>query len=247
MEGKVALICAQLEDLAMREIDPTFSWSKRRAPRRPPRQRHRLVKRPLVAPFGPAKQLGHLAKAAAQTRESDPARPVVVIADGAAWIKQEQGRHFPQATCLLDWAHLWRQVRHAILTAARAKGLSTSGGDYQLFWHRTHLWQGNVEQGLEGLRRLSTDLPAEALKPAREAMGYLEHQRPWMSSSEHWTAKGYPVGSGMLERAVAIVLNRRMKKRGMRWCRANATAVAALRTDLLNDDWITPQRLRAFP
>jgi hypothetical protein len=38
-----------------------------------------------------------------------------------------------------------------------------------------------------------------------------------------------------------------MKKRGMRWKRPNATAIVALRTDLLNDDGVTPQRLRAFP
>ncbi len=51
----------------------------------------------------------------------------------------------------------------------------------------------------------------------------------------------------MIERAVAVVINRRMKKRGMRWCRPNATAVVALRTDLRNSDWILPQRLRSFP
>jgi hypothetical protein len=247
MEGKVAVICSQMEDLPLREIDRTFSWSKRGAPRRPPRQRHRLAKRRLVATFGPSKQLGQQAKAAAQALSSDAARPVVVIADGADWIKQEQGRHFPQATCILDWAHLWRKVRHAILTAARAKALSVHARDYQLFWHRTHLWQGNVEQALDGLRRLSTDLPAEALKPVREAMRYLDHQRPWIGSYERWKAQGYPVGSGMIERAVAIVINRRMKKRGMRWCRPNATAIVALRTDLLNDDWVTPQQLRSFP
>jgi hypothetical protein len=50
-----------------------------------------------------------------------------------------------------------------------------------------------------------------------------------------------------LERAMALVINRRMKKRGMRWCRPNVTAVVALRTDLLNEDWILPQQLRAFP
>jgi hypothetical protein len=59
--------------------------------------------------------------------------------------------------------------------------------------------------------------------------------------------RGYPVGSGMIERAVSLVINRRMKKRGMRWCRPNATAIVALRIALLNDDWVTPQRLRAFP
>lgn len=51
----------------------------------------------------------------------------------------------------------------------------------------------------------------------------------------------------MIERAVAIVINRRMKKRGMRWCRSNATAIVALRADVLNEDWVTPQLLRSFP
>jgi hypothetical protein len=51
----------------------------------------------------------------------------------------------------------------------------------------------------------------------------------------------------MIERVVALVINRRMKKRGMRWRRPNATAVFALRTDLLNDDWMTPQPVRSFP
>ena len=55
------------------------------------------------------------------------------------------------------------------------------------------------------------------------------------------------MGSGMIERAGAIVINRRMNKRGMRWCRSNATAMVALRADLLNDDWGTPQPLRASP
>ena len=138
-------------------------------------------------------------------------------------------------------------MRHAILVAARAKGLSAQARDYQLWWHRTYLWQGHVEQALEGLRRLATDLPAEALKPVQEAIRYLENQRPWIGSYERWKAQGYPVGSGLIERAVALVINRRMKKRGMRWCRPNATAIVALRTDLLNDDWDTPQQLRSYP
>ncbi|HEU5377400.1 MAG TPA: hypothetical protein VFV38_18415 [Ktedonobacteraceae bacterium] len=75
----------------------------------------------------------------------------------------------------------------------------------------------------------------------------MENQRAWIGSYENWRKQGYPVGSGMIERAVAIVINRRMKKRGMRWCRANATAVVALRADVLNEDWNAPQRLRAYP
>jgi hypothetical protein len=147
----------------------------------------------------------------------------------------------------LQGAHLWREVSHAIRAAARAKPLSERERDYQLFLHRFWLWHGGVDQAVQGLRTLGTGLAAEPSDAIEKAITYLEHERPWIGSYEHWRTLGYPVGSGMIERAVAIVINRRMKKRGMRWCRSNATAVGALRTDLLNDDWILPQRLRTFP
>jgi hypothetical protein len=247
MEGKVAVVCSRVEDLPMPTDCTSFADWRHRAPRHPPRQRHRLAQRRSVATFGPSKQIGQQAKAAAQTLGGNSARPVVIIADGAEWIKKEQGRHFPQATCMLDWAHLWREIRGAIYAAARDKPLSASERDYQVLVHRSWLWHGNVDQAVQGLRRLATGLPAEALGPLKEAISYLEHQRSWIGSYELCKAQGYPVGSGMIERAVALVINRRMKKRGMRWKRVNGTAVVALRTDLLNEDWITPQRLRAFP
>lgn len=247
MEGKVGVICSQMEDLPMPVYDTTFSWSKRGGPRRPPRQRHRLSKRRYVATFGPSRQIGEQAKAAAQALDANPKRPVVVIADGAAWIKKEQGKHFPQATCILDWAHLWREVRQAILPAARGKALCEQTRDYQLYLQRTRLWLGSIDLALQGLGDLAKDLPAESLKPVREAIRYVNNQRSWMGSYEQWRKQGYPVGSGMIERAVSLVINRRMKKRGMRWCRSNATAIVALRADVLNDDWITAQQSSAFP
>ena len=247
MEGKVAVVCAQMEDLPLPAYSTTFWWSARGGPRHPPRQRHRLAKRRYVATFAPASQLGKLAEAAARRVSEDATGPVVVVADGAQWIKTEQIRHFPRATGILDWAHLWREVSHAIRAATRAKLLSEREGDYQLYVHRSWLWHGKVEQAVQGLRTLATGLPARQEKPFGRRSPDLEHQRPWIGSYEHWRKLGYPVGSGMIERAVALVINRRMKKRGMRWRRANGTAVVALRTDLLNDDWMTPQRLRAFP
>jgi hypothetical protein len=100
-------------------------------------------------------------------------------------------------------------LNHALMTAARAKALWEQAGDYQLHFHRCSLWQGDVDQALQGLRALSSGLPAEALKPLEKAIRYLENQRPWIGSYERWKAQGYPVGSAMIERAVAIVINRR--------------------------------------
>jgi hypothetical protein len=227
MEGKVAVVCSRMQDLPMRAYSTTFSWSKRGVPRHPPRQRHRLLERRFVATFAPARQLGQQAKATARTLCDDPSRPVVVVADGAEWIQQEPARHFPQATCILDWAHLWREVSHAIRAAARAKALSERQRDYQLYVHRFWLWHGGVDQALQGLRDLGAGLCDEPLEAIKTAMRYVEHQRSWIGSDEQWRKQGYPVGSGMIERAVALVINRRMKKRGMRWCRVNATAIVA--------------------
>jgi hypothetical protein len=70
-----------------------------------------------------------------------------------------------------------------------------------------------------------------------EAIRYLETQKDWLGDYEQWQADGYPVGSGLVERAVTVVINMRMKKRGMRWKRANATAVVALRVQRINADW----------
>jgi transposase-like protein len=247
MEGKVAVVCSHMEDLPMPKPSSTFSWSQRGGPRRPPRQRHRLVKRRYVATFAPAKQLGELAAAAARRVRQDPKQPEVVIADGASWIKTEQQRHFPGATCILDWAHLWREVRGTLQAIGRAKDLSAEQQSYQRSLYRSRLWQGEVELVIRGLNDLDEGLEPEVREKLRQTIGYLRHQRTWMGSYEKWKQQGYPVGSGMIERAVSLVINRRMKKRGMRWLRPNATAVVALRTDALNEDWITSQPLRFFP
>jgi hypothetical protein len=86
---------------------------------------------------------------------------------------------------------------------------------------------------LQNLRPITGEVPP----PMEEAILYLETQKGWMGNYQQWQADGYPVGSGLVERAVAVVINMRMKKRGMRWKRANATAAVALRVQRINADW----------
>lgn len=98
------------------------------------------------------------------------------------------------------------------------------------------LWQGEREQALAHLHSLRPTT-GEVPPPLEDAIRYLETQKDWLGNYEQWQNDGYPVGSGLVERAVAIVINMRMKKRGMRWKRANATAVVALRVQRINADW----------
>ena len=218
MEGKIGVVASQVESVGKHG-------------------RHRLSRRRYVATFGPAEEVGRLAYAAACDLGATEAQQQVVLGDGAEWIKTQAEEHFPEAVKILDWPHLWRKIQaavRAIQPGKRAARRTWRKAQYEVLlpW----LWAGERAQALQQLQRLrpsSGDVP-----PALEdAIRFLETQQDWLGNYEHWQEQGYPVGSGLVERAVALVINVRMKKRGMRWKRANASAVVALRIQRINDDW----------
>src|SRR5512146_272919 len=218
MEGKIAVLASQVEAVGKRG-------------------RHRLSRRRYVATFGPAEELGRLTYAAACELGATEARQQVVLGDGADWIKTQANEHFPDALKILDWPHLWRKVQAAVRAVQPGKHPTRRA------WRKAQyevllplLWEGERLGALTHLHHLrpsTGDVP-----PALEdAIRYLETQQDWLGNYAHWQEQGYPVGSGLVERAVALVINLRMKKRGMRWKRANATAVVALRVQRINADW----------
>jgi hypothetical protein len=218
MEGKIGVVASQVDAVGKQG-------------------RHRLSKRRYVATFGPADELGMLTYAAACELEATEAKQQVVLGDGADWIKTQANEHFPDAVKILDWPHLWRKIRTAVRSVQPGKRPARRA------WRKEQyemllplLWQGEREQALTHLHSLCPTT-GEVPPSLEDAIRYLETQRDWMGNYERWQEQGYPVGSGLVERAVAVVINARMKKRGMRWKRANATAVVALRVQRINADW----------
>lgn len=218
MEGKIAVLASQMEAVGKCG-------------------RHRLSRRRYVATFGPAEEVGRLAYAAACALHATEAQQQVVLGDGADWIKTQAREHFPDAVKILDWPHLWRKIQAAV------RVLQPGNHPTRRAWRKQQydglvplLWSGEHAQALQYLRSLC---PARGdVPPAVEAaLRYLETQQDWLGNYARWQEQGYPVGSGLVERAVALVINVRMKKRGMRWKRDNATAVVALRVQRINTDW----------
>lgn len=198
--------------------------------------RQRLIPRCYVATFGTGEQVGVLTYAATARLGGDGAREQVVLADGAAWIKRQAALHFPEAVDFLDWA----QVARALHKAIRAVRPGRVHRELRRELHRTLpdlLWHGDLEATLAALRTLRPEPPAEPIPVLEQTVRYLEGQRAWLGDYAAWQEAGYPVGSGLIERAVAVVINWRMKGRGMRWRRANASAVVALRVRELNAGW----------
>jgi hypothetical protein len=198
--------------------------------------RQRLAPRRYVATFGTSEQVGQLAGAAAVALEGYAAREQLVVGDGAEWIKTQAADHFPEAVGILDWAHVERAVHKAIRAAC-------PGPAQRARRHDLHqqipdaLWHGEWQTAVGALQALRPPAPAEPVATLEETLRYLEGQHRWLGDYAAWQAAGYPVGSGCIERAVALVINWRMKKRGMRWCRPNADALVALRVRHLNAAW----------
>ena len=67
-----------------------------------------------------------------------------------------------------------------------------------------------------------------------DGASWIKTQHDWIGNYDDGQAQGYAVGSGLVERAEARVINLRMKKRCMRWKRTNASAVVALRVQHIN-------------
>lgn len=216
MEGKVGVVATEVEAVGRRG-------------------RHRLTRRRYVATFDDADRVGRLTYAAAHAIGGDRAPRQTVLGDGAEWIKTQAALHFPDATTILDWPHLARAVHKAI----RAARPGPANRALRREAHRAIpalLWHGDVDGAGLALGAL---LPAGAAPPSAvtETLAYIQAQRTWIGDYAAWQAAGEPIGSGLVEREVALVINRRLKRQGMRWRRINADALVALRVRTINAAW----------
>lgn len=216
MEGKVGVVATEVAAVGRRG-------------------RRRLARRRYVATVGDAERVGVLTYAAAHALGGAQATRQTVLGDGADWIKTQADLHFPDATKILDWPHLARTV-HKAIRAARPGRAHREARRAAHALVPALLWDGEVEAAATELADL---LPpgAEPVAALDDALGYLASQRAWLGDYGAWRDAGEPVGSGLVEREVALVINRRMKRQGMRWRRANADAVVALRARAINDSW----------
>lgn len=210
-------------------------------------RRWRFATHRYAATFASSAVLGQQAAAAVEQVQRAPSE-LVVISDGAHWIKKETQKYFPEATCILDWPHLWRTIAKAVRAVGLAREADHKWIEKQLQQLSDLLWNGEVEAAqaiLEGWQHEQQGHPP--FKALTTALTYLKLQRDWIGKYEQWRRQGYPVGSGIIERTVALVINRRMKRQGRSWLRRNATSVVALRVALLNDECPFLAATHSFP
>ena len=203
------------------------------------RERRRLGNRRYAATLNGAELWGKLVYAQASKRGVERIGRLRLLGDGARWIDTVGDEHFARAKRILDLWHLERQG---------SRGLKAVIDDHEeLTRQRAQLSQllrrgqgDEVLTVLRGLAAQQTSAGDGAAMPQKlsATITYVAGHRQAIVDDEAEQAAGEHVGSGAVEKAGDIVVNRRFKgRRGMRWWRANADGILALRILHLNRDW----------
>jgi Uncharacterised protein family (UPF0236) len=182
-----------------------------------------------------AEEFGPFLYALAQHCGLDRALEVVILGDGARWIRRLVEQHFPHAVHIVDLyharEHVWK-VANAAYGSGTPQGASWAKQADDLLSH------GKIEQLIELIEKLP---PAPIEPGASRSVPEIEADY-FRSNAERmryptFRAKGMHIGSGIAEAACKTVVSTRAKRSGMRWTPDGLDAVLALRTSVLNQSY----------
>jgi len=180
-----------------------------------------------VGTFAGSLGLGILLRQEAMRRGLDRAQQVVFLGDGAAWVWESARLNFPGAVQILDFYHATEyvgEIASLLFGCDEAK---------------------RVRQRDEWIHRMKETDPSAMLQQVREIMdagsfsqeeiekingkiAYFENQAGRTRYGE-FRAKGYFIGSGVVEAGCKCVVGRRLKQSGMFWSEAGAENLLSLR------------------
>ena len=165
-------------------------------------------------------------------RGVEKAELVLAINDGAEWIQETVDLHRPDAVRILDWAHASSHV-HDAGHAFFGEGCGA--------WCEAQLAilrHGEPIDVIVELARLADTLDAEHPAQATVAQNliYLAKRYDQIQYAAY-SARGYPIGSGIVESANRTVVQARLKGAGMHWAPSSVNPILALRSAACSDRW----------
>lgn len=200
-----------------------------------PPQRPRPVLKELRATLeGKALAVGRLAERA-RLRAGPPVQDRVALTDGAEPLQQQMQTQLPDFTLVLDIIHATEYLWDS------ATALLGESSPERSPWVRRHLEQILIGQTTAVITALAQDCDqpertATQVAALRKTIGYYQRNLPYMQY-DVYLARGWPIGTGVVEGACGHVVKDRMEQAGMRWTKAGAQAMLDLRAVRLSGDW----------
>jgi len=197
-----------------------------------------LLERAYTAAAQSAEEFGWQLAALAQAWQADVYAELIAIGDGAKSNWSVFAKHFPRALQILDFLHASQHL------FAAAEAVFGKGNEVARTWWQS--WSQTLKE--QGPFPVLAEL-ATLQAPTAQAQEDLERERAYLQSNAlrmdypGYRARGLMIGSGPVEAACKVIVGQRLKQAGMRWSRAGAGAVLALRTRVLSGEYETIQKV----
>jgi len=160
-------------------------------------------------------------------RGLDHGQLVTSTNDGAPWIERVTRLNFPDVPQIIDWSHA---AGHVWTVAHAVQGEHTPAAQRWADTQLDALWEGHVAELVQTLDRLHLD--SESYPPlVQQAPDYFRTRQNQMQYDQ-FRAKGWPLGSGVVESAANTVVHHRLKRPGRGWKREYAQAMLAALCEL---------------
>jgi len=172
-----------------------------------------------------------------ETHRRGTARAGVVCAvmDGAPWLQEWVRVHCPDAVRILDFPHAAQHLALAAATFGAGSAAATAWLDTQCHLLK-HTGAAPVLAALRALPVAAAVAPVSAGATRDAVLRYLETRREQIAYAD-FVARGYPIGSGMVESANKLVVEARLKGSGMHWAREQVNPMVALRALACGERW----------
>lgn len=160
---------------------------------------------------------------------------LVCILDGEPHLWRLVRKYFPLAFFVLDIFHVLEHLADVAHCFFKEKSPEAK----QFVRQRLRmLLTGNAGRVIGGLKQIMTKrkLTKSQRYRIKQVIGYLERNKQNMRY-DVCLARGYPIGSGVIEGACRNLINDRLELTGMRWTFHGAESMIRLRSVYLNSDW----------
>jgi len=208
-----------------------------------PHERPERLRTHYIADVMKAEEFGWELYRAAERMGVRQAKRTVVLGDGAAWIWNIAGFHFPDAVQIVDWYH----ATERLWTVANAS--FTEGSDEARDWVarcEKLLAASRVETLINelGLLRKQNARKKKVRETINEAIGYYRNNAERMRY-RRYVRGGLFIGSGVIEAGCKHIVGQRLKQSGMRWALEGLRSILHLRLAVLNRQWPQQNRIAA--
>jgi hypothetical protein len=193
-------------------------------------RQHRIDKREFVNYIGQSEEFKRFMFSLALRNGYGLYREVILLSDGATWIRNMKEELFPDAQQILDFYHLCENISNY------AKSIFSLDEKLYKPWAKEVCDLLKESKTNEALKIIRTTKIKKRNNTALNICQYIQNNIDNIDYA-NYIKKGYFIGSGAVESANKYVLQERLKRPGMRWEVANGQAIASLRAKLKSGLW----------